>query len=863
MTPKINLTTVPYAFRANVTDNFNSNKNLTLADKITFRLGEIIDNVADGFISITGGLKVTENADFSKNLTVDTNTLVVDSNNNRVGIGTATPAVPLDISGSSLSALGVLSVTNTNAGTREVMVLKRASGTGGASLILDDTAGTNGRKYELFTTDDGNSEGAGKLVILRSGVAAMTIDDSGNIGISTKTPQQTLNVVGTANITTSLKVSANSNLLDANGLEINSGYLIIDPAQKFYLDNGADTYITEASANNLSIVAGGTPTMNIITGKVGIGIANPSNQLDVRRSDDNDGEAITFGSQSYYMGRLGEDPSTNKVFLANTYNSDSSYIDFRLKGSASANSKMILQGNGNVGIGTTSPSDTLDVRMPAGVNVVGLTVSSPTNAGAGSQPALNFKRYSSSVLNTTAYIASGACSQNAPNCGDIFFATGTDNSPTVNMIISPAGNVGIGTSTPSAKLDVETSSGGAAILGSSLNAATGNYAVAMGYNANASGSYSTAMGYNTQASEAAAVAIGNDAFASGQGSLAIGWTTRASGTTSLAQGNRAEALESGSVAIGDSLNATAANSYVFGKGISWSNRLTNNLTNSFMVGFGSALPTLFVNGSSVGIGTTTPLSKLHVSGAAGASGNPNGLSGENAFYAAAGTGGGGQMSNGGNGGSINISGGAFGAGSTGGAGGAVSISGGAGGSSAGAGGIGGSITLTPGAGGGNAAAGQLKVTGDANITGQIYEGTFSLNISASRAHPTNKQSISQGVNTKVTLDVEDFDANSEFASSRFTPKTKGYYQISASGLYPSNCVANQLYYIWINKTGTSYDDNLYYCDAANHNANPTITDVVYLTTTDWIELWTYHSGTNPTQLNNGGTDVYLAVAKVI
>ncbi len=62
------------------------------------------------------------------------------------------------------------------------------------------------------------------------------------------------------------------------------------------------------------------------------------------------------------MGRLGEDVTTNKVYIANTYGSDNSFIDFRLKGTVAANSKMIITGAGLVGIATTSPSYTLHVN---------------------------------------------------------------------------------------------------------------------------------------------------------------------------------------------------------------------------------------------------------------------------------------------------------------------------------------------------------------------------------------------------------------------------------------------------------------------------------------------------------------------
>ncbi|MDD5253524.1 MAG: hypothetical protein PHG05_00260 [Candidatus Nanoarchaeia archaeon] len=47
--------------------------NLTFAQKVTFAFGEIIDNVVDGWITITGNLKVTEDAVINKSLNVTEN----------------------------------------------------------------------------------------------------------------------------------------------------------------------------------------------------------------------------------------------------------------------------------------------------------------------------------------------------------------------------------------------------------------------------------------------------------------------------------------------------------------------------------------------------------------------------------------------------------------------------------------------------------------------------------------------------------------------------------------------------------------------------------------------------------------------
>ena len=58
---------------------------------------------------------------------------------------------------------------------------------------------------------------------------------------------------------------------------------------------------------------------------------------------------------------------------------------------------------------------------------------------------------------------------------------------------------------------------------------------------------------------------------------------------------------------------------------------------------------------------------------------------------------------------------------------------------------------------------------------------------ASTANPAfsaygNAQSITNGSWTKINYENEEFDTNSNFASSRFTPTVAGYYQVS-SGLY--------------------------------------------------------------------------------
>jgi len=126
------------------------------------------------------------------------------------------------------------------------------------------------------------------------------------------------------------------------------------------------------------------------------------------------------------------------------------------------------------------------------------------------------------------------------------------------------GRVGIGTTTPSAKLDVEVSSGGAATIGSSGNTATGDYAVAMGGGVIASGDYSFAVGRDSLASGYGSVSMSHGANASGDYSVAIGRNTNASGDYSVAMGVNTNASGYATTAMGAYTIASAIYSTAMG-----------------------------------------------------------------------------------------------------------------------------------------------------------------------------------------------------------------------------------------------------------------------------------------------------------
>jgi hypothetical protein len=127
------------------------------------------------------------------------------------------------------------------------------------------------------------------------------------------------------------------------------------------------------------------------------------------------------------------------------------------------------------------------------------------------------------------------------------------------------------------------------------------------------GQYSTAVGYNSIASGLVSVALGEYCTASGEDSFACGDYTTASGRASTAMGQETNATALQSFAAGYYVTASSQNTFVFGKGL-YGNHLTNNIADTFMIGFNRAVPTFTVFQSSTVTDGIAYLSTITVSG---------------------------------------------------------------------------------------------------------------------------------------------------------------------------------------------------------------------------------------------------------
>lgn len=126
-----------------------------------------------------------------------------------------------------------------------------------------------------------------------------------------------------------------------------------------------------------------------------------------------------------------------------------------------------------------------------------------------------------------------------------------------------------------------------------------------------------------------------------------------------------------------------------------------------------------------------------------------------------------------------------------------------------------------------------------------------VNGPAFSAYATGNQSISGTTSTKVTFGSEDFDTNSNFASSRFTPTVTGYYQINANVNF-ANTASYAYVMLW--KNGAVYKTIAYSATSSSFYTTIGGAAVVYMNgSTDYLEVYVY-VGTTMNIVSNAGAN---------
>jgi len=333
----------------------------------------------------------------------------IDSTGN-VGIGTTAPGYSLDVNGTIQGAK------------------LRGRGTAPSVALIDTGVGNT---YVI--------ENSGNLNVRDSSNSYyMSIMAGGNVGIGTTAPAFKLDVNGDINsngfiqtslielsssvaqirargVATPLLFSTNSServRIDASG---NVGIGPTAPSSRLHLV-GADTSTTTVAQ------IGGSSGVGLVVlnnGKVGIGVS-PTQTLSV------------YGTTYLGGGNIFVD-NNSSIFWGDSSNGVAGQNSVGLKLTAGNSEKMRIQSNGNVGIGTTSPVSKLNIAGADGGVTQAITLGTT---------ATNYWQ-----INALAYNSAK---------GKYDFQIGGNSFGTGDILLNPTnGNVGIGTTDPSKKLDVE------------------------------------------------------------------------------------------------------------------------------------------------------------------------------------------------------------------------------------------------------------------------------------------------------------------------------------------------------------------------------------------------------------------------
>jgi hypothetical protein len=329
-----------------------------LPSGINNAIREIMADLADmndGTVTLTSPSFAA--ATITGDLTVDTNTLYVDSTNNRVGIGTSLPLSKLNVKGTQ--------------GNWRV----DPDSVSGEIQVLSTTPANDGfRTFRLRSNES---------IFETGGSERMRIDSSGNIGIGTSSPNANLGF----SIGSDIKISQVAGTAHQSGNAGSIGLTISDGGNHsgVFVNNSHDgTYSDQFITFNTAEggVSASTERMRIdSSGNVGIGDTAPvtpltiatTNKLGSTFTGTTNGEGLTVTQTNYTAGNYislveaayddSNDANPN-VRIGAMFDGNGSNLAFGTSngyGSGITNTAMFINSSGRVGIGTSSPSAPLHV----------------------------------------------------------------------------------------------------------------------------------------------------------------------------------------------------------------------------------------------------------------------------------------------------------------------------------------------------------------------------------------------------------------------------------------------------------------------------------------------------------------------
>lgn len=392
-------------------------------------------------------------------------------NNGNVGIGATSPAVKLQVGN----------------GTAQVTTMTRGGGTNSAPVLSLFNVG-NREGFIAQVIDNlyiGNTSGLANYndATLASG-AQIAISTTGNVGIGTTNPASKLEIANTTTLK-GLQVVNSASATGTSAINAYSNVIHTGTAGNALLAATIDNAASTGTA--LYVQNDGTGYGAIITnGNVGIGTASPGSLLSVSgsgaaigdfNSSAGSGGYVSFSQAGTVRGYIG---TGNSLTVGATVNDLSirPQTGALLFSTGGGSEVMRLTQAGSVGIGTTAPGCMLDVqsstlntnlRLWPTSDSISPNVIMRRSRSAGAYPLINdllgdvyFHSHGGQVASRISVKATENHSGSAVGSSMEFY-TALNGAATAasRMTIANTGLVGIGTSTPTQRLDVS----GSLILG--------------------------------------------------------------------------------------------------------------------------------------------------------------------------------------------------------------------------------------------------------------------------------------------------------------------------------------------------------------------------------------------------------------
>jgi hypothetical protein len=311
---------------------------------------------------------------------------------------------PGSITASNLRVLGDYVILDTITSNTEQMVITN-DGTGPALKVTQTGANSIAEFY-----DDGNA-------------LAFKVANDGLIGIGTATPQAKLHVVGSAIVSSNLNVTGN---LVPTAINLASTSDTTTAATHYFVETGTDGFIRPKTLANATAELVTTASVNsaaaTTVGTITSGVWNAGALA----------SSSTVSATTQFLapsGGLVGAPGFSWTGNAGTgiYRPVADTVAFV----TASNERVRVDASGNVGIGTTIPTQRLSIESFSTANVANISLKNTTSS------------------NTWYFHQGGSAGTNIPSNS---FSIGDLSAHRVSILSN--GNVGIGTTSPTNKLDV-------------------------------------------------------------------------------------------------------------------------------------------------------------------------------------------------------------------------------------------------------------------------------------------------------------------------------------------------------------------------------------------------------------------------